>query len=239
MQFGQLQRGILRRRYQRFLADMVFDDGRELVVHCPNTGAMTSCAEPGSRIWAQLATNPKRKYAYTWELVETAMGLACIHSARANALVVEALEARAINELAGYSSIAREVRSASGSSRIDLCLSGLDRDCLIEIKSVTLCGPDGRGLFPDAVSLRGTRHLGELMAARSAGLRAVLFFCVQHAGIRSVAPADSIDPVYAATLRAALAAGVEVVAYATRIDPLKGLWLDRALPVFASAAEDL
>jgi sugar fermentation stimulation protein A len=221
---------VLLRRYQRFLADVRLQDGRQLTVHCPNTGAMTGCAEPGARVWLSLAANPARKYAHTWELVETATGLACIHSARANALVAEALAAGMIAELAGYAQWRREVRLAGG-SRVDFQLEAPGRPpCLLEVKCVTLCRGGGLGLFPDAVSQRGTRHLRELLAARCGGARAVLLFCVQHSGIDSVAPADAIDPAYGEALRAAAAGGVELLAY--RAAPCtREMVLSRPLPV--------
>ena len=221
MELTDLVPARLVRRYKRFLADVILEDGREITVHCPNTGAMTGCAEPGSWIWLRDSADPRRKYRYTWELIETATGtLACVHSARANALVAEALEHNGIPELAGYGRLRREARFGAEGSRVDLLLSeGPGPDCYVEVKSVTLHVGDGLGLFPDAVSLRGRKHLRELMAVRAAGQRAVLLFAVQHSGIRRVAPADGIDPEYAQTLRAAMAAGVEVLAYGAVIEP--------------------
>lgn len=88
------------------------------------------------------------------------------------------------------------------------------------------------GRIPDAVSERGSKHLRELMAMVAQGHKAALLFCVQHTGITSVRAAAHIDPLYAATLQAAQAAGVMLLAYATAIDPVQHqLVLDRALPV--------
>ncbi len=208
------------KRYKRFLADVKFPDGRQITVHCPNTGSMKNCAEPGSRVWLADSKNPKRKYRYSWQLVETTPGeLACIHSALANGLVKNALEEQRIPELAGYDEIKTEVRYGQEKSRIDLLLEKPDEQCFVEIKSVTLAMGGGLGLFPDAVSARGTKHLRELIEIKRRGARAVLFYCVQHTGIDHVAAADKIDPVYGETLRKALAAGVEVLAYGTDISP--------------------
>lgn len=206
------------KRYKRFLADVEFPDGLQVTVHCPNTGSMKNCAEPGSRVWLLASNDPKRKYRYGWQLVEPAPGeLACIHSALANRLVKEALAEQRIPELAGYDSVRGEVKYGQEKSRIDLMLEKPGEQCLVEIKSVTLAVGGGLGLFPDAVSERGTKHLRELIRIKQEGSRAVLFFCVQHSGINKVAPADEIDPLYGQTLREAVAAGVEVLAYATEI----------------------
>ena len=99
---SSLLSGRLLRRYKRFLADIELDNGEVLTVHCPNTGAMTGCDLPGSPVWVSHSDNPKRKYAYTWQLVEVAGQRICVHSALANTVVAEALDEGVIGELAGY-----------------------------------------------------------------------------------------------------------------------------------------
>ncbi|MFN3580174.1 MAG: DNA/RNA nuclease SfsA [Pseudomonas sp.] len=222
--------GILLRRYKRFLADILLDDGREITLHCPNTGSMKNCAEPGSRVWVNLEHKPGRKLPGTWELVETAPGeIACIHSARANRVVATALREGWIAPLAGYQRIQPEVRLPGGNSRFDFLLSD-PHACVVEVKSVTLALGDGMGAFPDAVSLRGQKHLLELIEVVASGKRACLLFCVMHSGIRRVRPADEIDPVYGRYLREAVAAGVEVIAWSV-IPSAEGLRVAGQLPV--------
>ncbi|MEM0953369.1 MAG: DNA/RNA nuclease SfsA [Pseudomonadota bacterium] len=236
MTFDKLIPATLQRRYKRFLADVVTDSGEALTVHCPNTGAMTGCATPGSRVWLSLSASKTRKYPHTWELVDTEGGMACIHSARANAVVAEALEAKHIPQLAIYEEIRREVRYGNN-SRADFKLASAHcPDCTVEVKSVTLCLDNGVGLFPDAVSVRATRHLQELSELACAGERAVILFCVFHSGIRSVQPAQQIDPAYADALARALDAGVEAMAWKTHISPA-GLALSESLPVVLPAAQ--
>jgi len=221
---------LLVRRYQRFLADVILPDGRRITVHCPNTGSMKNCAEPGSRVWLWDSNNATRKYRYSWQLVETAPGeLACIQSALANKLVHSALCDARIPELSGYAEVSTEVRYGKEKSRIDLLLSSPSARCFVEIKSVTLALGEGLGCFPDAVSARGSKHLRELIEIKRAGARAVLFFCVQHTGITRVVPADQIDPCYAETLHQAVAAGVEVYVYGTQISPTQ-ICLAQRLP---------
>lgn len=232
MQFETpLIEGRLERRYKRFLADVRLPGGALVTAHCPNTGAMTGCKDPGSRVWLRPVDSPKRKLKFSWELVETAAGdLACIHSAKANDLLNEALSAGRVEALAGYSQLQREARFGTENSRVDFLLHYGALACYVEVKSVTLLWRDGVGLFPDAVSSRGSKHLRELMEVRQAGARAVLCFVVMHQGIREVRPADEIDPLYGDTLRQAHAAGVEVLAFATRLDT-RELCLAGPLPV--------
>lgn len=206
------------RRYKRFLADVELNDGSVITVHCPNTGAMTGCAEPGWKVWLSTSDSPKRKYAHTWELVETDHGLACVHSSLANKVVGLALDNGAVSELKGYSDIRAEAGYGNENSRVDFLLSADSEQCFVEVKSVTLLRSKAAGAFPDAVSQRGSKHLRELMATKASGYRAVLFFCVMHSGIKQVSVADDIDPVYGQTLADALAAGVEVLAYSCVID---------------------
>ncbi len=220
----------LLRRYKRFLADVTLDTGEQLTVHCPNTGAMTGCADPGSRVWLSLSDSKTRKYPHTWELVDTTEGIACIHSARANAVVGEALETGRVPALQGYAQCHKEVKYGE-KSRADFRLSDPGRpDCTIEVKSVTLCRTDGLGVFPDAVSDRARRHLEELSLLAEQGERAVIFFCVFHAGITSVQPAVDIDPAYGEALQAATAAGVEAMAWRAEVSPA-GIRLADAVPV--------
>lgn len=226
-----LLEGRLQKRYKRFLADVRLNDGTLVTAHCPNTGAMTGCMDSGSRVWLRHSDNPKRKLAYSWELLETATGAGvCIHSARANGLLEEALQTERVPELAGYSELRREVRYGVEKSRTDFLLHYGETPCYVEVKSVTLLAEDGIGLFPDAVSERGTRHLRELIEVKRSGARAVLCFVVMHEGISQVQPADDIDPLYGETLRRAQQEGVEILAYGASIKP-EALELTRALPV--------
>lgn len=228
MRFDHLQEGRLLRRYKRFLADVELPGGEQITVHCPNTGAMTGCAEPGSRVWLSTSDSKTRKYPQTWELVETSAGMACIHSARANQVVREAFAAGRIAQFSGYPDIRPEVKYGEG-CRADLLLQGPPGRVFVEVKSVTLCRTGGQGLFPDAVSERGRKHLLALQAIQDEQTRALLFFCVFHQGIERVCAAADIDPRYRDALKQSMAAGVEVLAWGASITP-RGIELQRALP---------
>lgn len=226
MRFPPLVRGVLHRRYQRFLADVKLADGREVTAHCPNTGAMTGMADPGSTVWLSESDNPARKLRWTLELVETPSGLACVHSSLANTLVGEALADQRIPPLAGNWQVRTEVR-LPGSARVDFVLSSDFERVIIEVKAVTLATPGGLGLFPDAPSERARKHVEALAASHASGARAVLLFCVLHAGIDRVAPAEDIDPLYTQALRQAAQSGVEVLAcgctISTEVMEVRGL----------------
>ena len=206
-------------RRKRFLADVRLADGTELTAHCPNSGSMRGCLEPGARAWISDSKNPARKLRYTLELLEAYGALLCVNTQRPNALAEEAIRAGLIPELAGYPTLQREVRYGAESSRIDLLLSGPQGRCFVEVKNVTMGTPDGLCRFPDAVTTRGAKHLRELSAQVAAGDRGVLLFCVSRDDATVVEPADDIDPAYGQALRAAVAAGVEVLAWRLAIQP--------------------
>jgi|SRR5699024_6732968 len=222
MQFDPvLEEGRLIKRYKRFLADIECADGSLVTAHCANTGSMKNCMAEGARVWFSRNDDPKRKLKATWELVETPHGrVACINTGRANRLVEEALQAGVISELAGFSSLRREVRFGEENSRADFCLMFDEQPVIVEVKSVTLGFAESDvAAFPDAVTARGTKHLRELTALAASGQRAVLIYCVNLTGITAVRAAAEIDPEYAAALAEAKSAGVEVLAYGTTITP--------------------
>ncbi|WP_036230072.1 DNA/RNA nuclease SfsA [Marinobacterium jannaschii] len=231
MLLQDLIEGRLVRRYKRFLADVELADGELVTAHCPNTGSMKNCAEPGSRVWLSRSDNPKRKYPLSWELVEIqGRHRCCINTGRANALVREAIEQGVISELQGYDRIRQEVKYGEN-SRIDLLLQHEGKaDTYIEVKNLTLLNEGDEGSFPDAVTARGTKHLNELMAMVAEGHRAVMLFCVPHEGIGRARPADEIDPLYGQTLRQAVREGVEVLAYRAAFED-GAVYLRDRLPV--------
>lgn len=247
MQFSSpLIQGTLVKRYKRFLADVQLIDGSIVIAHCPNTGAMTGCAEPGWQVWLSPSNNPKRKLLYTWEVVLTDQHhWIGVNTHRANMLVKEAIQENKISELLGYETLKAEVKFGEENSRIDFLLTDPKKfDCYVEVKSVTLLENDasvanasdentsGVGYFPDAKTLRGQKHLRELSLIASQGKRAVLLFCVQHSGIKSVQVAKHIDPDYAKELKQAMLNGVQILCYGCEINSEK-IYINRFLCFFS------
>jgi sugar fermentation stimulation protein A len=214
---SSLIRGTLVQRYKRFLAAVQLADGATVVAHCTNTGSMMGCQTPGSAVYISRCDNPRRRLAYTWEMIRVSGGWVGINTLHPNRLVAEGVETGAIHELQGYSSVRREVCTRKG-TRLDLCLQGANRLCFVEVKNVTLA-LDGVAAFPDAVSARGTKHLKELIRLKRRGYRAAVVFVVQRQDCASFRPADEIDPEYGRWLRRALRAGVEALPYQARVTP--------------------
>lgn len=222
-----LLHGRLVRRYKRFLADVELDDGRALTVHCPNSGAMTSCMEPGCDVVLSDSNNPKRKLRYTWELSRMGRTWVGVHSARANHWAAHFIQSGAIKELQGYSTLERE--RTYGRHRLDIRLSAPDRpQAWVEVKFCTL-RVGHRAAFPDGVSERGRRHLETLAGIAESGQRAVALFLVGRNDCEAWRPADEIDPAYGRALRQAVDTGVELLVYRLRMSP-KGAELVTRLP---------
>ena len=226
LELGPLTEAKLIRRYQRFLADAELTDGTKITAHCPNTGAMTGCMRPGGTIWLSRSANPKRKYAYTWELAQMPGTKVGINTLNANRLVKLALVQGAISEINTRGVVKPEAKI--GSSRLDFMVGGAARAAYIEVKNCTLVR-DGVAAFPDAVTLRGRKHLQELMTLARQGFEAVIFYLVQRMDALMFRPAYDIDADYARLLREAHAAGVKIVAYDTIIGTDK-IMLGQSLP---------
>ncbi|MBC8023316.1 MAG: DNA/RNA nuclease SfsA [Burkholderiales bacterium] len=231
MKFAQpLVEGRLIRRYKRFLADVQLP-GEVVTASCPNTGSLLGCCSPGSRVWLSESDSATRKYRHTWQIVEADDVMVGINTGLPNALVEEAIVAGAIPELAGYARLRREVAYGAEASRVDFVLEGGRRKaCYVEVKNVTSAVSGGVAQFPDCVSERGSRHLRELMRMKAGGLRPVQLYCVQRADVSEVRPADAIDAEYGRTLREAIDAGVEVLAYRASVTPAE-IRLETRVPV--------
>jgi sugar fermentation stimulation protein A len=222
--------GRLVRRYKRFLADIELADGRRVTAHCANPGAMTGLNTPGLGVWVEPNDDPRRTLAYAWRLVELGPHWAGVDASLPNRIVAEALAARLIPELAGYSEIRPEVRYGNG-SRVDFLLGAPDLpEAYVEVKNVHLMREPGLAEFPDSVTARGVRHLDELARVVRSGKRAVMLYCIQRTDCDRLTLAADIDPAYAAAFARARAAGVEALAWTCAISPA-GITLDRPVPI--------
>lgn len=220
--------GTLIKRYKRFIADVKLENGETVTAHCPNSGSMQSCCEPGRPVYLSSHDNPKRKLKFTWELIDMPASLVGINTLVPNRLVAQSIATGMIPDLNGYDNMVREVKT-SHNSRLDILLTkGEKKRCFVEIKNCTLV-KDRVAFFPDAVTSRGLKHLVELRSLVSAGFRSVMFFMIQRMDAEIFQPADHIDSAYGKELRKAVDHGVEVLVYDTRIT-LETITLNRQVP---------
>lgn len=218
MKFSQkLFKGFFLKRYKRFLVDLQLECGELVTAHCPNSGSMKSCMGDNWPVCLSESDNPKRKLKYTLEMIHNGKCWIGLNTILANRIIQEAIETDQISELAGYSSLRREVKY-SDNSRIDILLEKPSEKCYVEIKNVSLI-EDEIYKFPDSVTTRGTKHLNDLMKMKQAGHRAVLLFCIQRSDGKWFEPAKDIDSVYSETLKKAVNTGVEVLCYRADVQP--------------------
>jgi len=210
------------KRYKRFLADVELEDGSIITVHCPNPGSMMGVKEPGSQVWISDSQNPKRKLRFTLELIKTPGNtgtLVGINTNMPNKICEEAFHSGAFSQIAKFETLRREVKYGEN-SRIDILLSTPDTtDCYIEIKSVTLQRQSGLHEFPDGVTERGRKHLGELAKVAKGGERAIMLYLIQREDGDRFSFARDIDPHYAQAFDEAVAQGVEAYAIRCKITP--------------------
>lgn len=219
--------GTLIKRYKRFLAEIRLDDESEVMAHCTNSGSMKSCIENGAEVFLTPVNDPKRSTKFTWEMIKINGNWVGINTGNPNKLAFEAISEGKIPELTCYTKVTREV--VFGDSRFDIFAENVSEKCFIEVKNVTL--KEGKyALFPDSVTKRGQKHLKTLMEVKAAGMRAVMLYIIQRTDVEIFAPAKTIDPDYAKTLKLAVEAGVEVIAMQAKVTPEK-IELTTKLPI--------
>lgn len=211
------QTGMLLKRYKRFLADIRLPDGSDITVHCPNSGSMRGCSDPGSAVIISRSDNQERKYPWTLEMVQVAHGWVGVNTGRTNALIREALQQGIVTDFGHIESVRQEV-TVSSKSRLDFLLATTGGSVYLEVKHCSLA-EKGVALFPDAITARGVKHLRELVSLVEAGYRAAVLFCVQRADASCCRAAADIDPEYAHTLVWAHAKGVDCLAYQADVQP--------------------
>ncbi len=228
LKWPELAAGTLIKRYKRFLADIRLDSGQTITAHCANTGSMAECSQPGSPVYVSFHDNPKRKYKYTWELIQMPTSLVGVNTAIPNRLVLHAIQQGLIKSFLGYDHVKAEMKVSTG-SRLDIFLWNHEQDrCFIEIKNCTLV-KEGIASFPDAVTTRGQKHLRELQRLRDKHTRCAMFFLIQRSDAEIFQPADSIDPAYGRELRQAVENGLEMIVYDVDIN-LQGIRLRKEIP---------
>jgi sugar fermentation stimulation protein A len=223
-----LVEGRLLRRYQRFLADVALEDGRVVTVHCPNSGSMLGCLEPHAPVYCSPRSAPGRRTSLTWEMILINGNWVGINTLIPNILVHQAAEKQVLPLFYGAQRVRREVR-LDPHTRLDLMMERTSGLLYVEVKNVTLVR-QGIAQFPDAPTMRGVRHLQQLIKLAAKGHGSAMVYVVQRQDASAFAPADDIDSRYAEHYRLARAAGVQIVALEALVTPQR-ISLMRVLPL--------
>ena len=213
--------GILKRRYKRFLADIELESGEIITAHCANTGPMIGVCDVDSRVYISQSTNPKRKLAYSWELIEVNNTWVGINTALPNRVIKQMLEQEKLPPLKGkYNKVRSEVPyGKEKKSRIDFLLTGEaeEKSIYLEVKNTTLA-QDKMALFPDTVTTRGQKHLQELMDLLPNAEPMMLYF-INRGDCEMFSPGDDYDPNYGKLFREAMNKGVNILPCRFEITP--------------------
>ena len=224
MQYSDIHKAVFLERPNRFIAHCTVDGMLE-TVHVKNTGRCRELLVPGATVYLEKSSNPNRKTAYDLVTVETPFGLVNMDAAAPNQVAGELLRAGAI--LSSPTLVQPEVRF--GASRLDFYAENDRQRLFVEVKGVPLRQGEW-AVFPDAPTVRGAKHMGELVQAVAQGYRAMALLIVQMGGCTAFRPNRETDPAFCRALRDARAAGVEVRAVDCRVTP-NTVTANRELPV--------
>lgn len=224
MQYQTVKEGRFLSRPNRFVAHVLVD-GTEEVVHVKNTGRCRELLMPDATVYLADSGNPNRKTRY--DLI----------AVRKGSLLVN-MDSQATNKVFGEWAAAGQFRpgltllrpeTVWGNSRFDFYWEAGDRKGFAEVKGVTL-EENSHARFPDAPTLRGVKHLEELVLCRAEGYEATVCFVLQMSGMVDFAPNDATHPAFGEALRRAAAAGVEVLAMECAVSP-DSLAITKPVPV--------
>ncbi len=209
------------KRYKRFLADIKLDDGRIVTAHCPNTGPMKGLLELNSKVRLSYAPSPKRKLSWTWEQIEVTddsdkKHWVGINTLLANKLIRKVIEIGLLKKYIGEISLIKTEKAYGENmkSRIDFFLTPKSsnpdkRNIYLEVKNTTW-RKNSTALFPDTITLRGQKHLKDLIACLPIS-RSILIPCITRTDIDYFRPGDEADPAYGKLFKIAINSGLTVI----------------------------
>ena len=223
-----LVKGKLIKRYKRFFVDVKLDK-ETVTAHCANTGSMKGLLDEGNEVYLLPNNNPKKKLKYGLEIIKTRKNLVGVNTHMANKITQHALENNFIKELKNNDLIKPEV-FFNKETRFDFLIEKNKQKSFIEVKNVTLFRDKDTAEFPDAVTLRGSKHLLALIDAIKKGYRSYLIFLVQIQNMKKFKIAKDIDAEYYNNYNKARKAGVNFLAYGCDISSKK-IFIDKKLKI--------
>tara|TARA_B100001248_G_scaffold249108_1_gene221998 strand:- start:727 stop:1422 length:696 start_codon:yes stop_codon:yes gene_type:complete len=223
---GILISGEFIKRYKRFFVDVKIGN-RIVTAHCPNTGSMMGLLKEGNKVWLSKSDNLKRKLNYTLQIIEDNKSKVGVNTHLTNLIVLDALKNKLIKNFKNLDTIQREVRFGKN-TRFDFLVSENSIKSFIEVKNVTLKRQKDIAEFPDAVTLRGLKHIEELIKAKKLGYKVYLLYVIQRDDCSKFKLAKDIDPEYCELLEKAVKKKLNILCYDCKFST-KGIKLNRSI----------
>jgi len=212
MKFNEiLQQGTLVKRYKRFFIDIKYK-GKIIIAHCPNTGSMLGLLKNGNKVWFSKSKDPKRKLKYTLEIIEVDNHKIGVNTLLANKIVLDALQNKKISPLIKFNNIKREPKF-SDKTKFYFLLTKNKEKCFLEVKNVTLFRNNKIAEFPDAVTIRGKKHLLDLIRAKKKGYQSYILYLIQREECDFFKIAEDIDKDYGIAFKKAIKNGIQILCY--------------------------
>jgi sugar fermentation stimulation protein A len=223
---NKLISGLFIKRYKRFFVDVKIND-QIITAHCPNTGSMQGLIKKGNKVWLSESDNPKRKLKYTLEIIEDNKSKVGVNTHSANKIVSHALLNNLLVEFKDIIEIKPETKFGKN-TRFDFLVLNKKEKAFIEVKNVTLSRSNGVAEFPDAVTIRGLKHLNELIKASKKNYKIFILYLIQRNDCKSFSIAKDIDSDYAKALVKAVKNKLNILCYDCKFSS-KGIILNRKI----------
>ena len=220
--------GVFLKRYKRFFVDIKVEN-KVITAHCPNSGSMMGLLKLGNKVWITKSDNPNRKLKYTLQIIEVQNSKVGVNTHFTNKIVDHALKNNILKHFSNKVTIQRE-KVFNKNTRFDFFLQEKKEKIFLEVKNVTLKRKDELAEFPDSVTLRGTKHIKELINAKKRGFKAVLMFVIQRDDCNKFKVAEDIDPEYSKILKIAIKQKVKIVCYDCKFSS-KGIKLNKEIKI--------
>ena len=223
---NKLISGVFIKRYKRFFVDIKIRN-KVITAHCPNTGSMFGLLKKGNKVWLSKSDNPNRKLKYTLEIIQDNKSKVGVNTHLTNKIVLNALQEKLIKEFNDIIEIKLETKFGNN-TRFDFLVLNKKEKIFIEVKNVTLSRKKGLAEFPDAVTVRGLKHIDELIKASKKNYKIFLLFVVQREDCKYFSIAKDIDSRYAEALNKAVKKKLNILCYDCKFSA-KGIKLNNKI----------
>ena len=223
---NKLISGVFIKRYKRFFVDVQIEN-KVITAHCPNTGSMKGLLKEGNKVWLSKSNNPDRKLKYTLQIIEDDSSKVGVNTHLTNKIVLDALKNNLIKEFDKDIAIKPEVKFGDN-TRFDFLITKNDYKAFVEVKNVTLVRKPKIAEFPDTITLRGAKHIEELIKASKKGYEVYIAFIIQREDCNQFAIASDIDQKYSKLLSKAVKKKLNILCYDCKFSS-KGIKLNKKI----------